>query len=105
MSGRLISIHTYIYIFIYLKKNIYLNNVFISFFFLFSVSSGLVPRARPLGRIWRCKGVLEPFKSCSQRGVPLQVSIPPEIRVPEEATHLAASAENEVMKEITVEIQ
>lgn len=34
------------------------------------------PPARPLGRIWRCKGAEDPFKSCSQRGVPLQVGAP-----------------------------
>lgn len=30
---------------------------------------------RPLGRIWRCKDVEDPFKQCSQRGVPLQVGM------------------------------
>lgn len=34
--------------------------------------SGL--RARPLGRIWRCKNVEDPFKRCSQRGIPLQAT-------------------------------
>eukprot|EP00913_Durusdinium_trenchii_P003505 g3245.t1 len=48
--------------------------------------------ARPLGRIWRCKNVEDPFKRCSQRGIPLQVTIPHEIKVPEDATHLAAAA-------------
>ena len=51
---------------------------------------------RPLGRIWRCKDVEDPFKQCSQRGVPLQVSIPKGIQVPEDATHLAVATENEV---------
>ncbi|CAL1164163.1 unnamed protein product [Cladocopium goreaui] len=54
------------------------------------------PEPRPLGRIWRCKGVEDPFKSCSTRGVPLQVSIPHDIQVPNDATHLAVAAENEV---------
>eukprot|EP00435_Cladocopium_sp_Y103_P057614 s616_g19.t3 len=54
------------------------------------------PEPRPLGRIWRCKGVEDPFKSCSTRGVPLQVSIPHDIQVPSDATHLAVAAENEV---------
>jgi len=54
------------------------------------------PEPRPLGRIWRCKGVEDPFKSCSTRGVPLQVSIPHDIQVPSDATHFAVAAENEV---------
>lgn len=54
------------------------------------------PEPRPLGRIWRCKGVEDPFKSCSTRGIPLQVSIPHDIQVPSDATHLAVAAENEV---------
>ncbi|CAE7602651.1 unnamed protein product [Symbiodinium natans] len=50
---------------------------------------------RPVGRIWRCRASPNPFKACSVRGMPLQVSLPAGILVPETVTHFGVTSANE----------